>query len=64
MVELHGPEVDISLGYKFTSEHQLAILLDRHMGRAQAIKTCRELGWNTVLDAFAEQDRMVTKPQD
>ena len=50
-----------ALGRRFDSCHQLAVLLTRHMNRAQAVAVCRENGWDGVRRALETQSTMVTK---
>ena len=45
---------------KFTRNHQLAILLIRHLGTDGAIKACYNNQWYAVLRAIEEQK---TEPQ-
>jgi len=40
---------------KFTRNHQLAILLIRHLGTDGAIKACYNNQWYAVLQAIEEQ---------
>ena len=40
---------------KFTRNHQLAILLIRHLGTEGAIKACYSNQWYAVLEAIEEQ---------
>lgn len=40
---------------KFTRNHQLAILLIRHLGTDGAIKACYNNQWYAVLEAIEEQ---------
>ncbi len=54
--------VDVYMGRKFNANHQLAIILERHMGLARARKTARKNGWRGVLAALNEQDAIVTVP--
>lgn len=56
-------QIDVPLGRKFNADHQFAILLDRHLGREAAEKTCRDLGWMSVLDALSEQKQIITVPE-
>ena len=53
---------DVPLGHKFNDDHQIAILLARHLGRDGAADTCREQGWDRVLTALDEQGQIVTIP--
>ena len=55
-------QTDVPLGRKFNDDHQIAILLARHLGRDGAAKTCREQGWTEVLTALGEQEQIVTVP--
>ena len=41
---------------KFTRNHQLAILLIRHLGTDGAIKACYNNQWYAVLKAIEEQN--------
>jgi len=54
--------IDVPLGRKFNNEHQIAILLARHLGRDEAEQACQEMGLETVREAFCEQDQIVTIP--
>jgi len=53
---------DVYLGRKFNANHQLAILLARHLGLDGARREARRNGWSGVLLALQEQDAMVTLP--
>lgn len=52
--------LDAYLGRKFNANHQLAIILARHMGMDGARREARKNGWKGVLEALNEQDAMVT----
>ncbi|MBL4691801.1 MAG: hypothetical protein JKY92_00530 [Magnetovibrio sp.] len=54
--------VDVSLGRKFNANHQLAIILTRHLGVLGARKTANKNGWKGVLAALEEQDTIITLP--
>ena len=56
-------QIDVPLGRKFNADHQIAILLDRHLGRGGAEQACREQGWEDVLKALDEQASIVTRPE-
>jgi len=53
---------EISLGRKFNSNHQLAIILSRHLGLQGARQTAFKNGWKGVLAALEEQKTIVTIP--
>ncbi|MFC1673072.1 hypothetical protein ACFL12_02855 [Pseudomonadota bacterium] len=52
--------LDAYLGRKFNANHQLAIILARHMGLDGARREARKNGWSGVLEALNEQSAMVT----
>jgi len=54
--------VDVYMGRKFNANHQLAIILERHMGLDRARRTARKNGWRGVLAALNEQNAIVTVP--
>jgi len=54
--------VEISMGRKFNANHQLAIILSRHLGLDGARRTAGKNGWKGVLAALEEQDTIVTLP--
>jgi len=54
---------NVYLGRKFNANHQLAILLIRHLGEDEARRQARRNGWTGVLVALTEQTAMVTVPQ-
>lgn len=54
--------LDVYLGRKFDANHQLAILLTRHLGLEGAKGEARKNGWRGVLKALAEQNAIVTVP--
>ena len=54
--------VDVYMRRKFDRNHQLAILLARHMGFRKAEETCFQNGWKRVLRALREQQEIVTIP--
>ena len=54
--------VEISLGRKFNANHQLAVILSRHLGLEGARQTAGKNGWKGVLAALEEQDTIVTLP--
>lgn len=47
---------------KFTRNHQLAILLIRHLGTDGAIKACYNNQWYAVLRAIEEQKAETAAP--
>ncbi|MEG3617605.1 hypothetical protein V5T82_03965 [Magnetovibrio sp. PR-2] len=49
-------------GRKFNANHQLAILLSRHLGLDGAKREARRNGWAGVLAALTEQSAIVTVP--
>ena len=51
---------NICLGKKFNSNHQLALILARHMGEDKARETASNNGWEGVIEALDEQTAMVT----
>lgn len=53
---------DVYLGRKFNANHQLAILLARHLGLESARLEARKNGWKGVLRALNEQNAIVTVP--
>lgn len=53
--------MDVYLGRKFNANHQLAILLVRHLGPKHARREARKHGWTGVLKALTEQDAIVTQ---
>ena len=52
--------MDVYLGRKFNANHQLAILLTRHLGLEAARREARRNGWSGVLAALNEQRAIVT----
>jgi len=54
--------VEVSMGRKFNANHQLAIILSRHLGLDGARRTAGKNGWKGVLAALEEQDTIVTLP--
>lgn len=52
--------MNIYLGRKFNANHQLAILLARHLGWDGARREARKNGWRHILAALDEQDAIVT----
>ena len=52
--------LDAYMGRKFNANHQLAILLARHLGLDGARREARRNGWSGVLQALNEQGAMVT----
>ncbi|MCW8915856.1 MAG: hypothetical protein OQK24_08375 [Magnetovibrio sp.] len=53
--------MDIYTGRKFNANHQLAILLTRHLGFDGARKEARKNGWDGVLEALTEQTAIITR---
>lgn len=53
--------VEVTLGRKFNANHQLAIILTRHLGTDGARKTAYKNGWNGVLAALDEQGEIITR---
>lgn len=53
---------DVYLGRKFNANHQLAIILTRHLGADGARREALRNGWKGVLRALREQDAIVTIP--
>ena len=53
---------DIYLGHKFNANHQLAIILARHLGLDGARLEATKNGWKGVLRALNEQSAIVTVP--
>ncbi|MDH5187937.1 MAG: hypothetical protein OEW37_03145 [Rhodospirillaceae bacterium] len=53
---------EVYLGEKFNSNHQLALILSRHMGKKKACATAKKNGWEGVLQALSEQMAIVTIP--
>lgn len=51
---------EVYLGQKFTANHQLAVILTRHMGTEKARQTATNEGWEGVLQAIEEQSSIVT----
>ena len=49
-------------GPRFTRDHQLALLLIRHLGPDGAVRACYSNQWHSVLRAVEEQ-RKQDKPQ-
>lgn len=47
---------------KFTRNHQLAILLIRHLGTEGAIKACYTNQWHGVLRAIKDQQTATHQP--
>ena len=54
--------MDVYKGHKFNANHQLAIILTRHLGPEKARKTAKANGWREVLRALTEQKAIVTVP--
>jgi len=54
--------VEVSLGRKFNANHQLAIILARHLGLNGARQAAGKNGWKGVLAALEEQDEIITRP--
>lgn len=54
--------LEVYLGRKFNANHQLAILLARHLGLESARREARKNGWKGVLRALNEQNAIVTVP--
>lgn len=55
--------MDVFMGRKFNANHQLAILLTRHLGLEGARREARKNGWDGVLTALQEQHAIVTVPE-
>ncbi|WP_170826977.1 hypothetical protein [Magnetovibrio blakemorei] len=55
--------MNVYLGRKFNANHQLAILLVRHLGLEDARYEARKNGWRHILAALDEQDAIVTVPR-
>ena len=55
--------VEVIMGRKFNANHQLAIILTRHLGVDGARKTAGKNGWKGVLAALEEQDSILTQPR-
>lgn len=55
--------MDVYKGRKFNANHQLAILLTRHLGLDAARREARRNGWSGVLIALREQDAIITLPK-
>lgn len=55
--------INVYLGRKFNANHQLAILLVRHLGLDGARCEARKNGWRHILAALDEQDAIVTVPR-
>lgn len=53
---------DVYLGRKFNANHQLAIILARHLGLDGARLEATKNGWKGVLRALNEQSAIVTVP--
>ncbi len=53
---------DIYMGRKFNANHQLAVLLSRHLGVDGALREARRNGWRGVVSALIEQDAILTVP--
>lgn len=53
--------VEIAMGRKFNANHQLAIILTRHLGVTGARKTANKNGWKGVVEALKEQKTIVTQ---
>lgn len=53
--------MDVYMGRKFNANHQLAILLARHLGFDGARREARKNGWDGVLTALTEQEAIITK---
>jgi len=54
--------MNVYMGRKFNANHQLAILLTRHLGIDGARREARRNGWAGVLTALSEQSAIVTLP--
>ena len=54
--------IDVYMGRKFNANHQLAIILARHLGLDGARIEARKNGWKGVLRALNEQNAIVTVP--
>jgi|GEM_PF-1446591 len=54
--------INVYKGRKFNANHQLAILLTRHLGIDGACQEARKNGWDAVLAALTEQKAIVTLP--
>lgn len=54
--------IDAYLGRKFDANHQLAILLTRHLGADGARREAKRNGWRGILRALDEQRAIVTVP--
>lgn len=54
--------INVYMGRKFNANHQLAILLTRHLGLDGARLEARKNGWDGVLAALSEQKAIVTLP--
>ena len=52
---------EVYLGEKFNANHQLALILSRHMGSEKACKTAKKNGWEGVVQALNEQKAIITK---
>lgn len=55
--------MDVYTGRKFNANHQLAILLSRHLGLDGARREAKRNGWDGVLAALTEQSAIVTVPR-
>ncbi len=55
--------MDVYMGRKFNANHQLAILLTRHLGLEGARSEAKRNGWSGVLLALDEQNAIVTLPE-
>lgn len=53
---------EVYLGEKFNANHQLALILSRHMGNEKARKTAKKNGWEGVVQAINEQMAIITVP--
>jgi len=54
--------MNVYKGCKFNANHQLAILLTRHLGADGARREACKNGWSDVLTALKEQSAIVTVP--
>lgn len=55
--------LNVYMGQKFNANHQLAILLTRHLGANGARREARKNGWSDVLAALNEQSAIITVPR-
>lgn len=53
---------DVYMGRKFNANHQLAIILIRHLGLDGARAEARRSGWKGVQRALDEQLSIITVP--